>query len=54
MNEVSNDLINPHLDYSFYLLDKLLASMGKSLQDYQLPQYNHNWRDSSANPLLAE
>ena len=54
MNGVPYNLIDPHLDYGLYLLGEVLASMGKILQDYQLPQYSHDWRSSKANPLLVE
>lgn len=54
MNGVPNDLTDPYLDYGLYLLDEVLAVMGKSLQDYQLPSLSHNWRSIGANPLLAE
>lgn len=54
MNGVPDNLIDPHLGYGLYLLSEVLAGMGKGLQDYQLPQYSHNWRSSKANPLVAE
>ena len=54
LTDVPNNLTDPHLDYGLYLLDEVLAGMGKSLHDYQLPHYSHNWGNSSANPLLAE
>lgn len=54
LTDVPNNLIDPHLDYGLYLLDEVLAGMGKSLHDYQFLHYSHNWGNSSANPLLAE
>lgn len=48
LNGVPDNLIDPHLDYGLYLLDEVLAGMGKS------SEYSHDWRSSKANPLLAE
>lgn len=48
MNGVPHNFMDLHLDYGFYLLEGVLAGMGKSLQDYHLPQYSHDWRNSRA------
>lgn len=34
INRVPDDLMDPHLDYGHYLLNEILADMGKSLRDY--------------------
>ena len=48
-----SQVVDPHLDYSLYLIQDVLADYGKTLADYQLPSFIHNWACSASNPLIA-
>lgn len=42
-----------HLDYGLYLIDKMLTDQLKTLADYGLPRFQHQWSVAEGNPLLA-
>ena len=46
---------NAHLNYSLYLIYQILADQQKTLTDYGLPQFQHQWGviAERGNPLLA-
>lgn len=48
------NLDNPHLDLSLFLLDKELQGLGKQLQDYHLSLPTYDWNQSFSNPVLAD
>ncbi len=37
------NLETPHLDYGLFLLSQLLEAQDKTLKDFNLPTYQHNW-----------
>ena len=53
MTDVPDDIINPNLDYSLYLLNEVLSDLGKRLEDYNMPLFTYDWGRSTGNPLIA-
>ncbi|KAH0603160.1 uncharacterized protein H6S33_008164 [Morchella sextelata] len=47
------DLQDPHLDYGLYLISQILADSNKTLADFDLPPYIHNWHRTAGNEMIA-
>ena len=43
----------PEFDYGLYLIQDILADFDKTLADFRLPAYVHDWGRNAGNPLLA-
>lgn len=48
-NVIPLNLQEPHLDYGLFLIAHLLETQNKTLKDYGLPMYQHNWRQEEGN-----
>lgn len=46
------DIVDIHLDYGLFLLQKQLADHSKTLEDFYLPIPVHNWAGIGGNPLI--
>ena len=53
MGEIPSGIDNPHLDYSLFLLQKLLTPNGKCLSNFCMLQPIHDWNLYNQNPLLT-
>ena len=52
--QIPLDMENSHLDYGLFLLSELLAPGQKSLQDYNLPLPQIEWRQQVRNTIIEE
>ena len=41
------------IDYGLYLISLILADAGKTIDDYELPNYTNNWGSTEGNGLIA-
>ena len=50
---VPQGLHDADLDYGLYLISLILADSGKTLQDFELPNYTNDWGRTAGNELIA-
>ena len=50
---VPQGLHDADLDYGLYLISLILADSGKTLEDFELPNYTNNWARSGGNELIT-
>jgi len=53
-SDIPPHLVNPHLDLGLHLINKQLASYGKTVQDFLLPSIQGQWDTTTDNPLIEE
>lgn len=52
-DDVPDGLVDPHYDYGLFLIHEVLADSSKTLADFNLPPYTHDWNRNAGNPLIA-